>query len=50
MLELLLKFRMDRYVLLANLHRAFLMLQLNSDRDKNCFCFFVKFNNKFVLL
>lgn len=38
-LELLLKFRMDRYMLLADIHRAFLMIRLNSDGDKNRFCF-----------
>ena len=46
MLESLLKFRMDHCVLLADVRKAFLMIRLNRDKDKNRFCVFVKFNDK----
>ena len=48
-LELLIKFKMDRYVLLADIRKAFLMIHLKSERDKNCFCFFVKIGDKLVI-
>lgn len=48
MLHLLLKFRMDHCVLLADIRKAFLMIRLNSERDKNCFCFFMKIGNQLV--
>lgn len=48
MWELLLRFRCNRYVLLADVRKAFLMIGLNKERDRNCFCFFVKIKEKLV--
>ena len=48
MLELLVKFRIDNWVLLADVRKVVLMRQLKEDRDKNRFCFLVKFNDKLV--
>ena len=48
MLELLMLFRTNRYSLLGDLRKAFLMIKLKSLRDKNRFCFFVKEGNKLV--
>ena len=42
MLELQLLFRTEDFVLLGDLKKAFLQIKLKSERDKNCFCFFVR--------
>jgi len=42
MLELQLLFRTEAFVLLGDLKKAFLQIKLKSERDKNCFCFFIK--------
>lgn len=42
MLELLLMFRTNQYVLLADIRKAFLMIKLEAEEDKNRFCFFMK--------
>ena len=41
MLELLLLFRSDKYVMLADIRKAFLMIKIGSIEDRNRFCFFV---------
>ena len=48
MLELLIKFRMDRFVLLVDIRKAFIIIRLKSKRDKNRFCFFVKIGDQLV--
>ena len=48
MLELLMLFRTNKYTLLGDLRKAFLMIKLKSLRDKNRFCFFIKEGNKLV--
>ena len=40
MLELLLLFRTNKYVMLAYMHKAYLMIKLGSLEDRNRFCFF----------
>ena len=42
LLEMLLKFRVDKHVLLADIKKAFLMIKLQCEEDKNKFCFFLK--------
>ena len=42
MLRLLLLFKTNKYVKLADIRKAFLMIRLNSKKDKNRFCFFLK--------
>ena len=46
MWDLLLKFRYNRFVLLADIRNAFLMIGLNREQDKNCFCFSVKIKDE----
>ena len=48
LLELLLSFRSNEFMMLADIRKAFLMVKLLEDRDKNRFCFFVKLDNKIV--
>ena len=48
-LSLLLYFRTNNYVVLADIMKAFLQIRLASDDDKNKFCFFRKIDGKFVL-
>lgn len=48
MLELILKFRTNRYVFLADIRKAFLMIKLRNESDKNRFCFFLKLEDKLV--
>ena len=48
MCELLLKFRTNKHVLLADLKHAFLQIKLKLLADRNRFCFFVKFSDKLV--
>ena len=42
MLQLLLSFRANNYVLLADIRKAFLMIRLKLEGDKNRFCFFLR--------
>ena len=42
MLRLLLLFKTNKYVMLADIRKAFLMIMLNSEKDKNRFFFFLK--------
>ena len=42
MLELLLIFRTNKYVMFADTRKAFLMFKLGSLEDRNRFCFFMK--------
>ena len=48
MCNLLILFRTNKYTLLGDLRKAFLMIKLKSEKDKNRFCFFVKFGDKLV--
>ena len=41
MLKLLLLFKTNKHVMLADTRKAFLMIRLNSEKDKNRFCFFL---------
>ena len=47
MLELQLLFWIEDFVLLGDLKKAFLQIKLKSEKDKNCFCFFVKDGERF---
>ena len=42
MLNLLMSFRANNYILLADIRKAFLMIRLSLEVDKNKFCFFIK--------
>ena len=42
MLNLLMSFRANNYILLADIRKAFLMIRLSLEADKNKFCFFIK--------
>jgi len=42
MLNLLLSFRSNKHVLLADIKKAFLMIRLRLESDKNRFCFFLR--------
>ena len=46
MLDLILLFKANKYILLGDLRKAFLMVRLKSLRDKNRFCFFLRVNNQ----
>lgn len=48
MLELLFKFRTNNFILLADIRKAFLMIKLKNEFDKNRFCFFLKLEDKLV--
>ena len=48
LLSLLLYFRTNDYVVLADIMKAFLQIRLSSEADRNRFCFFRKINGKFV--
>ena len=48
MCNLLILFRTNKYTLLGDLRKAFLMIKLKSEKDKNRFCFFVKLGDKLV--
>ena len=48
MWDLLLKFRCNRFILLEDIWKAFLIIGLNREPDKNCFCFFVKIKDRLV--
>ena len=48
MLELLLLSRTNKYVMFADMCKAFLMIKLGSLEDGNRFCFFIKEGNKLV--
>ena len=40
LIEILLKFKMIKFVMLGDVKKAFLMIRLKTERDKNRFCFF----------
>ena len=42
MLELQMLFRTEDFVLLGDLKKAFLQIKLKSEKDMNCFCFFIR--------
>ena len=48
MLELMVLFRTNRYVLLSDIRKAFLMIKLKSAKDRNRFCFFMKEGNRLI--
>ena len=48
MLELLLLFRSNKYIMLADIRKAFLMIKISSIKDRNRFCFFMKEGNRLV--
>ena len=48
MLELTLLFRSNKYVLLGDIRKAFLMIKLISESDQNRFCFFAREGDKLV--
>ena len=48
MIELMLLFRTDDFVFLADIRKAFLMIKLKLLRDKNRFCFFWKEGDKLI--
>ena len=48
LLSLLLYFRTNDYVVLADIMKAFLQIRLSSESDRNRFCFFRKINGKLV--
>ena len=47
-LELLLLFRTNKYVMLADIRKVFLMIKLGSLEDRYRFCFFMKEGNRLV--
>ena len=48
MLELLLKFRSNKHVIIADIRKAFLMIKLSEIKDRNRFCFFMKEGDKLI--
>ena len=48
MLELIMLFRTNRYVYLADIRKAFLMIKLKYLVDKNRFCFFMKEGDRLI--
>ena len=48
LLSLLLYFRTNNFVVLADIMKAFLQIRLSDEEDKNRFCFFRKVNGKYV--
>ena len=46
--NLLLLFRSNKYVMLADIRKAFLMIKLADDTDRNRFCFFMKEEDKLI--
>lgn len=48
LLSLILYFRSNNYILLADIRKAFLMINLSLEEDKNKFCFFMYENNKLI--
>ena len=47
-LDLLQQFKTNKYVILADIRKAFLMIKLRSLKNQNRFCFFMKEGNKLV--
>src|SRR5215470_17026885 len=47
--QLLLSFRSNKYVILADISKAFLQIRLKSEEDRNRFCFFWKENGQIVM-
>ena len=48
LLELLLYFRTNKFILLSDIRKAFLQIKLKDENDMNRFCFFVKINDKLI--
>ena len=48
LIQILLKFRTNKFVMLGDIKKAFLMIRLKIERDQNWFCFFIKKNNKLI--
>ena len=48
LLSLLLYFRTNEFVILADIMKAFLQIRLSEEEDRNRFCFFRKINGKYV--
>ena len=48
LIEILLKFRMNKFVMLGDIKKAFLMIRLKTERDRNRSCLFIKKNNKLI--
>ena len=48
LLSLLLYFRTNEFVVLADIMKAFLQIRLSEEDDRNRFCFFRKINGKYV--
>ena len=48
LLALLLYFRTNNFVLLADIMKAFLQIRLSDEKDKNRFCFFRKIDGRYV--
>ena len=48
MLDLLLMFRSNKHVMLADIRKTFLMIKLSHEKDRNIFCFFMKENDKLI--
>ena len=48
MLRLYFFFKTNKHVMLADIRKAFLVTRLNSEKDKNRFCFFLKVGDELV--
>ena len=48
LLDLMLYFRSNKFVFLADIRKAFLMIKLRSEKDKNRFCFFMRVGEQLV--
>ena len=48
MLDLLLMFRSNKHVMLADIRKAYLMIKLSHEKDRSRFCFFMKENDKLI--
>ena len=47
--ELIMLFRTNKYCMMGDIRRAFLMIKLSSIEDKNKFCFFMRENGKLIM-
>ena len=48
MCQLLMRFRTNQFVYLSDIRKAFLMIKLKKDKDRNRFCFFVREGDKLI--
>ena len=48
LIEILLKSRTNKFVMLREIKKAILMIRLKTEREQNRFCFFIKKNNKLI--